>query len=493
MKLQFLEGRYRGGPVEIAGPQFVIGRDEDCDLTLDDDNASRRHARLEVSSGHCYVEDMQSTNGVRLNGTKISSRQRLHDGDKLGVGDHVFMFSEAKEEANQPPSPTPPRKRRPARPAAPPRRGIPAGLLWCGALAAVGAFVWLAVNGGSSGSDSAPPPAVPVVEHVADEAPAAGGGDAPGPPTDRQPAKQAAPAAPPEPIEIAAPADYIWLDTDPAGAEISVDGKVAGKAPLLVQQVATGAHAIRAAAPGYEPLTRTIEVPGEGALHRLTLRQHNGTLKVTSDPLGAAVVYGTQMLGRTPALIDSLSPGEHEVRLIEPGFTPHKQTVTIATDRPTAINVEMEPSTGSVVVTAMPAGAEILVDDKAKGVAEAVSPNSAKSKPHVVRGLSRGKHRVRLRYRGVRSAPQVATVEPARMTSVLVTLWFPDARVTKRSGEQVVGMLIEENELGDKVLALASGQHVRLLATEIGEFQKLPIEDTQALLKQLKKTREREQ
>jgi hypothetical protein len=70
----------------------VIGRLPDCDVTLDDAAVSRRHARL-VSDGVNYqVEDLNSTNGVRVNGQQVT-RAALHDGDQLDFGGVRFTFS----------------------------------------------------------------------------------------------------------------------------------------------------------------------------------------------------------------------------------------------------------------------------------------------------------------------------------------------------------------------------------------------------------------
>jgi len=64
----------------------VIGRLPECEVALDDPAVSRRHARVTASSdGRYTVEDLGSTNGVRLNGEPIT-RASLRDGDSLDLG-----------------------------------------------------------------------------------------------------------------------------------------------------------------------------------------------------------------------------------------------------------------------------------------------------------------------------------------------------------------------------------------------------------------------
>jgi len=75
----------------INRDNYVIGRDDGCSLILDDDSASRFHARLtEVGDGLC-VEDLGSKNGTLLNGVAVRSA-RLNSGDELVIGDTLLVF-----------------------------------------------------------------------------------------------------------------------------------------------------------------------------------------------------------------------------------------------------------------------------------------------------------------------------------------------------------------------------------------------------------------
>ena len=76
--------------VEAAGA--VLGRSRDCDITVDDANVSRRHAEIRPSGGGWTIADMGSTNGVKVNGTKIRGAQALHDGDFIEMGTSRMKF-----------------------------------------------------------------------------------------------------------------------------------------------------------------------------------------------------------------------------------------------------------------------------------------------------------------------------------------------------------------------------------------------------------------
>src|SRR5690349_12029146 len=66
--------------------EVVIGRASDADIRLNDDDISRRHARLTVAkNGDVTITDLGSTNGTYVNAAKILE-QALHDGDKIQLG-----------------------------------------------------------------------------------------------------------------------------------------------------------------------------------------------------------------------------------------------------------------------------------------------------------------------------------------------------------------------------------------------------------------------
>jgi len=93
IRLRCVEGKLIGQILEFDGDQVLVGRGPDCDLSLDDDICSRRHARLEVRDGILVANDLQSTNGLYVNWRRVAS-QVLHPGDRVSLGRHVFEVIE---------------------------------------------------------------------------------------------------------------------------------------------------------------------------------------------------------------------------------------------------------------------------------------------------------------------------------------------------------------------------------------------------------------
>jgi hypothetical protein len=76
----------------LEGPRATIGRARDADCVLGDPNVSRHHAELRrAPSGDWTIADLGSTNGVKVNGRRVSS-SRLGPGDQVTLGTTTFLF-----------------------------------------------------------------------------------------------------------------------------------------------------------------------------------------------------------------------------------------------------------------------------------------------------------------------------------------------------------------------------------------------------------------
>ena len=83
--LEFVEGADTGRHVPLDGP-MEIGQDADSDLTLNDEQVSRHHARLEPIGSGATVEDLGSTNGTYVNDQALAGRRQLEAGDRVRLG-----------------------------------------------------------------------------------------------------------------------------------------------------------------------------------------------------------------------------------------------------------------------------------------------------------------------------------------------------------------------------------------------------------------------
>ncbi len=85
-------GQDMGKRFPLDRPEFILGRGTDCDIQVDRDSVSRRHARVFRPDGVTYmVEDLGSTNGSYVNDNPIQQAS-LRDGDFLKIGAAIFKF-----------------------------------------------------------------------------------------------------------------------------------------------------------------------------------------------------------------------------------------------------------------------------------------------------------------------------------------------------------------------------------------------------------------
>jgi hypothetical protein len=89
---------------DLVGPEIVLGRSPDCQITIEDPLVSRRHARILIRAGAAVIEDLGSRNGVSVNGSKIDGQAKLRDEDRirLGAQDLIFLVADSQQRSARP-------------------------------------------------------------------------------------------------------------------------------------------------------------------------------------------------------------------------------------------------------------------------------------------------------------------------------------------------------------------------------------------------------
>jgi two-component system, cell cycle response regulator len=89
--LVVLHGPLLGKTFTIEQPVLTIGRSSQCDIQIEDDNVSRKHAEINFRDGLVWLTDLQSTNGSYVNSKRVSEVP-LNDGDLVLIGRVLFKF-----------------------------------------------------------------------------------------------------------------------------------------------------------------------------------------------------------------------------------------------------------------------------------------------------------------------------------------------------------------------------------------------------------------
>jgi hypothetical protein len=90
------EGSRYGDMVRLVGKSVVIGRDNECEVQLQDRTASRQHAKIRIERQDDEVQymlhDLATDNGTFVNGARIPQPTRLNNGDIVRIGYTELMF-----------------------------------------------------------------------------------------------------------------------------------------------------------------------------------------------------------------------------------------------------------------------------------------------------------------------------------------------------------------------------------------------------------------
>lgn len=95
-----------GDPIPLLKDALLVGRRESCDIVLRFGNVSSHHCQLALDSGYWYVQDLQSRNGIKVNGVRVTNK-RLDPGDTLSIAKHKYtvQYSPVDIGAMGPPPP----------------------------------------------------------------------------------------------------------------------------------------------------------------------------------------------------------------------------------------------------------------------------------------------------------------------------------------------------------------------------------------------------
>ncbi len=170
---------------------------------------------------------------------------------------------------------------------------------------------------------------------------------------------QAAPVA--DPAEIVAPLSgagasiatgQLDIRSNPPGALVNVDGRMAGTTPVVVKDLEMGTHRVQVARPGFVPVNETVEISAAAASRTLSVdlaagipevAPRFGALDVDSRPRGAVVTIDGRRAGVTPLQLTSLDAGARVVRLELNGYRPIRAEVTIRPGERARLAVTLEP------------------------------------------------------------------------------------------------------------------------------------------------------
>jgi hypothetical protein len=243
-------------------------------------------------------------------------------------------------------------------------------------------------------------------------------------------------------------------DDATSGAAIRIDGEPAGHIPLR-QTLPPGRHLIQVGKRGFVTFSKWVDLESAQVMNMpvtLAPQQRDqaseadtGSLLVTADVPGIAVLIDGKRRGATPLVVDGLAEGDHVVEIQSPGegYRTFSQVVTVQAGKRTSVDaaIRIAPDLGSLrVITNVP-GAIVSLDGEDIGVAPAAKA-----------GLQPGEHDVMARATGYEPVEQAVTVVAGRerVVSLRFTTTSTDlARIVVRANVPEATVTIDGEDYGN--------------------------------------------
>lgn len=226
--------------------------------------------------------------------------------------------------------------------------------------------------------------------------------------------------------------------SDPAGAEVTVNGIARGKTPIKLTGIPKGLASIEFSMPGFITERREIKIaPSDEQTLSISLKSLPGTLHLSSIPEGARFYVNGEPKGKGPLALAGLQPGEYEVRVELDGYAALSRKVVLGNGESANEEFKLSSMMGGLDIRTSPAGAQIELDGVVIGTTKEISEDSEFSAVFPVTNLLEGEHRLVVRKDGYAEAvrrPNIKNSKISRHNIRMKRVFIPDVEVTTSHG-----------------------------------------------------------
>ena len=227
--------------------------------------------------------------------------------------------------------------------------------------------------------------------------------------------------------------------SDPAGAEVTVNGIVRGKTPVTVGDVPRGRAVVKFSLDGFEDEVRELAIKaGDVQTLSVPLRGRPGTLMLTSVPEGARFYVNDEPRGRGPLAIPGLKSGEYVVRAEMDGYASMTKTIAIDNGVSTSEEFRLSNVMGRLEVCTSPVGAQVWLDGRLVGMTKSKDADATFSDILAVENVLEGEHTLVVKKEGFADAtlhPKVMSSQTTKCHRVrLARIFTPDTEIVTTRG-----------------------------------------------------------
>ena len=237
----------------------------------------------------------------------------------------------------------------------------------------------------------------------------------------------------------------IEVTSEPAGAEVTVNGHPRGRTPTKVEGVPKGRATVALKKNGFAEESRELSiVAGESQTLFVKLKGLPGTMSLSSVPDGARFYVNDRPEGKGPISLTGLAPGSYIIRVEKEGFATATKTVTLENGGAIVEEFRLDNVMGRIEVRTTPSCADVFLDGSRVGTTKSNGNDGDTSEVLAIENVHEGEHTLVLKREGYATVTKHPVVENRKTRQVNVTLkpvFTPNVEITTDSGVHRGGLI----------------------------------------------------
>ena len=229
------------------------------------------------------------------------------------------------------------------------------------------------------------------------------------------------------------------LVSEPSGAEVSVNGIVRGRTPVVVDNVPKGRATVRFTLDGFKDEIVSDLVVGAGDRQTVSriLEGLPGTLAVSSVPEGARLYINDEYRGKSPLVLAGLQPGEYAIRAEMEGYADESRLVKVDNGAAPRVEFRLMNVMGGLEVRTAPSGAQVIFDGRPVGMTSTGDQDAEFSDVLRIDGILEGEHTLVVKKDGYAEHvrhPKIQRGKTSKVNARLKRIFKPDAEIVTNGG-----------------------------------------------------------
>ncbi|MEQ8190496.1 MAG: PEGA domain-containing protein [Candidatus Eremiobacterota bacterium] len=190
----------------------------------------------------------------------------------------------------------------------------------------------------------------------------------------------------------------IFVNSQPVGATVFLDGKKLGTTPLPVNKIPKGKHTLKIILKDQQEVIKEIDiVPGPTKPIHIVFQEREGGLVITSSPAGAKVFLDEVYVGKSPVNLKLVLSGKHTLNVTMEGYDTYSEKINIKSGEIENIKVTLKPEAdennpaenGKLTIRTLPPDADIYIDGNVTGRSPLIALSVTEGN-HIIKAIKSG-------------------------------------------------------------------------------------------------------